>query len=173
MNVAATVKSFVPSGDAPGNFLRNAWQRLHGLPGGKRLFSRMVGMAAPYTGSIGAKVMEVREGYARVILEDRRAVRNHLNSIHAVALVNLAELTGNVALAYSMPPNARFIVAGISIEYLKKARGTIAGLCECPVPQTNERKEYQVEVSMQNSAGEQVARATLRTLVGPQKNAGE
>jgi len=148
MNVAATVKSLVPSGDAPGNFLRNAWQRLSSLPGGKRVFSRMVGMAAPYTGSIGATVVEVAEGHSRVVLADRRAVRNHLNSIHAVALVNLAELTGNVALAYSMPSDARFIVTGISIEYKKKARGTITGTCECPVPETNDRTEYQVPVTM-------------------------
>jgi len=169
MNVATAVKSLVPSADAPGNLLRNAWKRLRVLPGGKRVFSRMVGMAAPYTGSIGAQVQEVREGYAKVTLADRRPVRNHLKSIHAVALVNLAELTGNVALAYSMPADARFIVAGISIEYIKKARGTITGVCECPIPTSNARKEYEVPVSMLNDAGEEVAVATLRTLVGPVK----
>jgi uncharacterized protein (TIGR00369 family) len=171
MNVATAVKSFVPSGDAPGNLLRNAWERLRRVPGGKRIFSRMVGMAAPYTGTIGATVVDVREGYARVTLADRRAVRNHLKSIHAVALVNLAELTGNVALAYSMPADARFIVAGISIEYVKKARGTITGTCECPVPTSNDRVEYEVPVTMHNAAGELVATAILRTLVGPQKSA--
>lgn len=170
MNVASAVKNLVPSGDAPGNLLRNAWKRLKSVPGGKRVFSLMVGMAAPYTGTIGAQVEVVREGYSKVSLGDRRAVRNHLNSIHAVALVNLAELTGNVALAYSMPDDARFIVAGISIDYIKKARGTIIGTCECPIPSSNERTEYQVPVTMRDQAGDVVATATLRTLVGPQKS---
>jgi hypothetical protein len=89
--------------------------------------------------------------------------------VHAVALVNLAELTGNVALAYSLPDDARFIVAGISIEYTKKARGTIRGVCDCPVPATSERKEYDVVVRMLDETGDEVARSTLKSLVGPKK----
>src|SRR5690606_35290958 len=108
-------------------------------------------------------------GYARVTMRDRPAVRNHLRCVHAIALLNLAELTSNAALAYSMPDDARFIVAGMSIEYLKKARGTITGICERPIVSTNERHEYAVPVSLQNEKGEVVATVTLRTLVGPKK----
>ena len=118
---------------------------------------------------VDARVEELRAGYARVTMRDRPAVRNHLRCVHAIALLNLAELTGNAALAYSMPDDARFIVAGMSIEYLKKARGTITGVCECPIVETNERHEYQVPVSLQNEKGEVVATVTLRTLVGPKK----
>jgi hypothetical protein len=52
---------------------------------------------------------------------------------------------------------------------VKKARGRITGRCECPVPETNERKEYQVPVTLHDAAGDVVVRATLRTLVGPKK----
>jgi acyl-coenzyme A thioesterase PaaI-like protein len=97
----------------------------------------------------------------------RPKVRNHLNSVHAVALVNLAELTGNLALAYSMPDDARFIVAGLTVDYAKKARGLITGTCTCPVPGTNARIEYAVPVVLKDAAGDVVATCTLRTLVGP------
>jgi acyl-coenzyme A thioesterase PaaI-like protein len=159
----------LPSIDDPGNPIRDAWNRMHGLPGGKALFTRMIGTMAPYTGTMGAKVEELSAGYSRVSLPDRRAVRNHLRCIHAIALANLAELTGNVAIAYSLPDDARFIVAGMSIDYGKKARGTITGECRCPVPDSAERREYEVPVTMKNAAGEVVATATLRTLVGPKK----
>lgn len=152
------------------NVVRDAWDRLSPWPGGKRLFSRLIGQAAPYTGTIGAVVEDLRRGHARVTLRDRRAVRNHLQSVHAVALVNLAELTGNVALAYSLPDDARFIVAGLSIEYVKKSRGTITGTCDCPTPETSERREYPVEVVMRDEAGDVVAKATLRSLVGPKRS---
>jgi uncharacterized protein (TIGR00369 family) len=155
-------------GKSSRNTIRQMWDRLHALPGGKRVFSRLVGMAAPYTGSIGAQVVELRVGHAEVTLADRRSVRNHLDSVHAVALVNLAELTGNVALAYSLPDDARFIVAGISIEYVKKARGTIRGVCG-PVPSSSERKEYDVKVDMIDEHGDVVARSVLKSLVGPKK----
>lgn len=152
------------------NLVREMWDRLSGLPFGKQVFSRAVGMTAPYTGTIGARVEVLRPGYAEVVMRDKPGLRNHLSSIHAVALVNLAELTGNVALAYSLPDDGRFIVSGLSIEYLKKSRGTIRATSECPIPGTSERKEYIVPVSMWNEAGEEVARAKLNSLVGPKRS---
>lgn len=165
--MTSTFSRLVPSLDGPRNVLRQLWDRIGDLPGGKRVFSRMVGRMAPYTGTIDARVVELREGFARVELDDRRKVRNHLRSVHAVALVNLAELTGNLALSYSLPDDARFIVAGLSIEYVKKARGTITATSECPVPRSSERQEHEVPVVMTDRQGDVVARATLRSLVGP------
>jgi uncharacterized protein (TIGR00369 family) len=149
------------------NLIRDAWNLLASLPGGRVVFSRLVGRAAPYTSTIGASVVALRPGFAQVEMSDRKGLRNHLQSVHAVALVNLAELTGNVALAYSLPDDARFIVSGLSIEYLKKARGTLTAVSDCPVPSSNQRREYEVPVSIRDQAGDEVARAVLRSLVGP------
>lgn len=153
--------------DATGNPLRSAWDRLSRFPGGRTVFSRLVGRMAPYTGSVGAKVLTLRVGHAQVEMRDRPAVRNHLRSVHAVALANLCELTGNLALAYSLPDDARFIVAGMRLEYVKKARGTITGTSDCPVPPTSERKNWEVPVVLRDAAGDVVVRAWLDTLVGP------
>ena len=169
MGVAATMTKWIPGGEAAGSLVKQSWNRLHGLPGGKRLFSEIVGRAAPYTASIGARVVELSEGHSRVVLTDRKAVRNHLDCVHAIALCNLAELTGNVALAYSMPEDARFIVAGLSIDYLKKARGTITGECDIGPIASSARREYEVPVVMRDPGGDVVATATLRTLVGPRR----
>jgi uncharacterized protein (TIGR00369 family) len=164
-----SLASLLNISSSPKNLIRDLWDRLSGVPGGKLIFSRLASEAAPYTATIRARVEDLRRGHAEVSMRDRYRVRNHLQSVHAVALVNLAELTGNLALAYSLPDDARFIVSGISIDYIKKARGTILGVCDCPVPETSERKEYEVIVSLRNPAGEEVARATLRSLVGPKK----
>jgi len=83
--------------------------------------------------------------------------------------VNLAEITGNVAISYCQPNDARFIVAGLSIDYVKKARGRIVGECECPVPTSSARQEYEVPVVLRDSSGDVVATANLRTLIGPKK----
>jgi uncharacterized protein (TIGR00369 family) len=164
-----SLSSLLNISSSPTNSIRDLWDRLSGVPGGKIIFSRLASEAAPYTATIRARVEDLRRGHAEVSMRDRYRVRNHLQSVHAVALVNLAELTGNLALAYSLPDDARFIVSGISIDYIKKARGKILGVCDCPVPETSERKEYEVLVSLRNPAGEEVARATLRSLVGPKK----
>jgi len=151
------------------NGVRDLWDKLAGVPGGKRVFSRAVGLAAPYTSTIDARVDVLRPGHAEVVMRDRRAVRNHIRCVHAVALANLAELTANSALAYSLPDDARFIVAGMSLEYVKKARGTIRAVADCEVPATSERREIEVHVSMRDPSGTEVTRAMLRTLVGPKK----
>ncbi|MFT5353948.1 MAG: hypothetical protein ACI9KE_001148 [Polyangiales bacterium] len=163
----SNLAKFIPIDSGDGNVVREAWDRLHKLPGGRWAFSQLVGRMAPYTGSIGATVEHVEAGQSRVVLKDRPAVRNHLRCVHAVALVNLAELAGNVALAYSMPDDARFIVAGLSIDYHHKARGNITARCDGPRVETSERREYSVPVHLFDPSGKEVATATLKTLVGP------
>lgn len=175
MNPLSAVQNLIPKSlslDGPRNLVRDLWDKLAAVPGGKRAFSAVVGRMAPYTGSIGASVVELSPGWSKVLLRDRRAVRNHLQSVHAIALANLAELCGNVAMAYTLPDDARFIVAGLSIEYLKKARGVITATSECPIVASSAREEFEVPVTMKNADGEVVATATLRTLVGPKRAKG-
>lgn len=155
--------------DPTRNVLREAWDKLAPLPGGKALFSTFVGRMAPYTGSIGARIEALEVGRARVVMQDRGPLRNHLRSVHAIALANLAELAGNIALVYSLPPDARFIVSGMQLDYLKKARGPITGIGTCPPVASSARQAYEVHVSLQNAAGEEVTRAVLNTLVGPKR----
>lgn len=151
------------------NFIREVWDRLERIPGGKLLYSRIIGRLAPYTATIGAVVQELDDGYSRLTLADRRAVRNHLSCVHAVALANLVELTGNMALGYSLPDNARFIVAGMGLDYIKKARGTITGECRIPPIDSSAKQEYQIKVTLRDEGGDVVVEGTLRTLVGPKE----
>jgi len=147
--------------------VRTAWDRLSKLPGGKEVFSRLVGEMAPYTGTLGAVVTDLDSGHAVATLTDRRRVRNHLESIHAIALANLGELTTGIAMMYDFPADARGIVTRFEMEYLKKARGTLT--CECrtePVRTAAEQEKILVG-EIRNEAGELVARATATWLVRP------
>jgi acyl-coenzyme A thioesterase PaaI-like protein len=150
----------------PGAWIREGWQHARRVPGGRLVFSRLLGVAIPYTGSIGAEVLTLEPGYAKVQLEERRAIRNHLSSIHAIALANLGELTGNLAIACALPDDGRFIVTKLAIEYKKKARGRIIAECRCDPPTSAERREYQLEVALRDASGADVASVVLTTLVG-------
>ena len=167
MGLAKRVSDIIPTVDGGLNFVRELWDRLSTVPGGKAVFSKAIGRAAPYTGSIDARVRQLQRGFAQVTMNDKRGLRNHLKSVHAVALVNLVELTGNLALAYSLPDDARFIVAGLSVDYLKKARGTITAESVAPIVENADKKEFLVEVVLRDERDEVVVRGTLKTLVGP------
>lgn len=144
----------------PGAKLRRAWTRLAPLPGGKWLFSRMVDWMAPYTGSIRARVEELSAGYCRNSLRERRALRNPFRSVHAVALLNLAEEASGLATLYALPDDVRGIVTGLAIEYRKKARGKITAECRTAPPAevpAGEAVPHTAEVTLTDAAGDVVA----------------
>lgn len=147
--------------------IRTAWDTLSRLPGGRRLFSRMVGEMAPYTGTLGATVLELRSGYARVALEERRRLRNHLDSVHAMALANLGELTTGLAMMYDFPEDARGIVTAFEVRYLKKARGRLVATCETtPVKESREHEKV-LEGIIRNPDGQIACTVRATWLIRP------
>jgi acyl-coenzyme A thioesterase PaaI-like protein len=114
---------------------------LHAWPGGRRLFSFIVGRLAPYSGSIRAVVEQLEPGYVVLTMADRRSVRNHLSSIHAIALTNLGELASGLALLADLPPGSRGIVTGIEVEFSKKARGRLVATGTARAPGLDELAE--------------------------------
>lgn len=135
------------------------WERLSPLPGGKHIFSRLVGRFAPYSGSIGATIEEMKPGFVRVTLKERRAVQNHLKSVHAVALMNLAELSSGLSMLSGLPDTARGIVTKFEIEFVKKARGLLTSECTTSLPEITKRIELTFPVEIKDATGAVVCRA--------------
>lgn len=106
------------------------WERCNAFPGGRFLFSRVIGRLIPYSGSIGFQVESLQRGRATVTLKDRRRVRNHLNSIHAMALANLGEVVTGLSVLSAAPQNTRGILLRFEIDYPHKARGQLTADCD-------------------------------------------
>jgi acyl-coenzyme A thioesterase PaaI-like protein len=138
------------------------WLRLQRVPAGAVIFSIILRYVVPYSGTLRARVTKLEAGQAELTLKDRRMLRNHLGSIHAMALANFAELTSGLAFLSGQPANSRAIVVGFSIDYLKKARGTLRAKCICNLSLSSEPTNFEVPVEIFDDAGDVVARAKAR-----------
>lgn len=106
------------------------YNRLSGLPAGKWLFSKAVSFTAPYFNSIDGQFVELKPGYCEITMKNRRGVRNHLGTVHAIAMCNMAELAGGTMTDASMPNGARWIPAGMSVKYVKKAKTDLRAIAD-------------------------------------------
>jgi acyl-coenzyme A thioesterase PaaI-like protein len=137
--------------------VRSAWQAFQKFPGGKALFSKIMGWIIPYTGSISPRVQTIEPGYAEVQLQDRRKVRNHLRSVHAIALSNIGEFCCGLALFSRSPAEAQAILVELNTAYLKKARGLLTATCRFPETQFQTDTNYHLTAEIKNSEQEIVA----------------
>jgi len=144
-----------------------AWDKLSTTAEGRATFDQQLGQAVPYTGSIQPHVLELSPGHAVVAMDDLPGVRNHLDSVHAVALMNLGEVTSGLAMLAGLPQDARAILVSLNIEYHKKARGRLTARTDCETHDSNAETRVAIEALLNDEQGDTVATVTAHWAVGP------
>jgi acyl-coenzyme A thioesterase PaaI-like protein len=145
------------------------YRRLSRWPGGRWLFSRAVCFRAPYFATIAPRFIALEPGRCEVEISDRRRVHNHIGTVHAIALCNLAELSAGVMTEASLPKTMRWIPKGMTVEYLKKARGTMHAIAtpDLAIVDADAGYELPVTVSVRDPQGDEVFRARIAMWLSP------
>lgn len=136
---------------------------------GPWLFARAICFKAPYFSTIRPRFLVLEPGRCVATLRHRLAVTNHLGTVHAIALCNLAELTAGLMAEATLPPELRWIPKGMAVDYRRKAVGT---MCAEAVPAAmpagaEEGEDWPVDVRVTDPAGETVMQARITLWVTP------
>jgi len=144
----------------------DTWNLLKRWPGGRWLFNRFLRRYNPYSGSIGASISHIEPGFVTGELKDRHAIRNHLDSIHAIALSNFGELVSGIALLSCLPDGVRGIPTDIHARFFKKARGRLVAECRVTAPAVFHDIDFIVTADITDSDGDIVATIQVEWRLG-------
>ncbi len=151
----------------PGTRLLALWRRLQDWPAGEWIFARIFSYTVPYSGSVKPRIRVLEPGHAEVEIPDIRANRQHLGSVHAIALMNVAEMTSGLAMMAGLPDHIRGIVTDLRMTYHKKARGTIRAVSRVTVPDVTSDQGLEVLAECFDPSGTLVATGRVTWRLGP------
>jgi acyl-coenzyme A thioesterase PaaI-like protein len=147
------------------------WRKLSGSRLGRWWFARAVCRKAPYFATIAPRFLELAPAVCRVSLAKRRAVENHLGSVHALAIGNLCELAAGMVTEVTIPDTMRWIPRGMTIEYLRKADSDVSATARLDKKEWREAGNVGVPVTVVDARGEEVVRAVITMYVSPRASA--
>jgi acyl-coenzyme A thioesterase PaaI-like protein len=101
----------------------------------------------------------------------RRAVENHIGSVHAIAMANLCELAAGLVTEVTIPSTRRWIPRGMTIEYLKRADTGVTAVARLAGVEWNGPANVAVPVSVTDESGQEVVRAVITMYVSPRPTA--
>ena len=97
---------------------------------GERLFSLAFAQKAPYFWSIRPRFTVIEPNHAELVIPKRRAVQNHLGTVHAIALCNGLEAAMGALAEATIPAHKRWIPKGMEVGYTAKATSDITCVAE-------------------------------------------
>ncbi len=153
------------------------YEKSHAIPlVGDRLFSFAFSQVAPYFWTIRPRFTVIEANHAEVVIPKRRGVKNHIGTVHAIALCNGLEAAMGVLAEASIPSDKRWIPKGMEVSYTAKATTDITCIAETdPEQWAGEALSHQggdvgVRVKGVRTDGTVVIEGVIRLWVTPKKS---
>jgi acyl-coenzyme A thioesterase PaaI-like protein len=144
------------------------WKKLSAVPGGKRVFGIGFTRRAPYFATVKPQFVEIRPNYAELVVPNRRAVHNHIGTLHAIALCNGLEAAMGALAEATIPSDKRWIPKGMDIAYTAKADSDVTCIAETdPEQWTGDDPDLHVRVKGLRRDGDVVIEGVIRLWVTP------
>ena len=151
------------------NSLMTLYGKCVKLPAGKRIFSKLLCLKAPYFGTIKPVFKELKPGYCEITMKNRRTVHNHIKSVHAIAMCNLSELAAGTMLEVTLPRSMRWIPKSMFVEYLKIAKTDLKAVCEISTEDLDKPQELPMTVHVKDINDAEVFQAVITMHISKRK----
>ena len=122
------------------------YQRISRLPRGKEIFSLLYAKKAPYFATVRPKVREVRANHAELSIANRKAVHNHIGTLHAIAVCNGLEAAMGLLAEATCPADQRWLPRGLQVSYLAKSTTDLLCVAETDPEQWAGAAPYDVDI---------------------------
>lgn len=133
---------------------------------GDRVFSFAFSQMAPYFWSIRPRFTVIEPNRAELVIRKRRAVTNHIGTVHAIALCNGLEAAMGALAESTIPAHKRWIPKGMDVDYTAKADSDITCIAETdPEQWTGDDPDLPVRVKGVREDGTTVIEGVIRLWV--------
>jgi acyl-coenzyme A thioesterase PaaI-like protein len=143
------------------------YRRLRRIPLGTRVFGFAFARAAPYFASIRPRIESVAPNRAVIVVPKRRAVQNHIGTVHAIAACNGLEAAMGLLAEASVPVTHRWIPRGMEVRYLAKSTTDLTCTAETDAQEWDGRAEVPVRVRATRTDGTVTVEGTIHLYVWP------
>ena len=136
------------------------------LPQGRRIFSTLFALKAPYFGTVRPRFTELRPNRAELVIRKRRKVQNHIGTVHVIAICNGLEAAMGALAEATVPAHKRWIPKGMDVSYTAKATSDITCIAETdPEQWTGDDPDVPVRVRAVRDDGTVVVEGVIRLWV--------
>lgn len=97
------------------------YRKLGNYPAGSWLFSKLFARKAPYFKTIKLRVNRMEPHFASLTIPKRKAVFNHIGTVHAIAVCNGLEAAMGLLAEATVAEDMRWLPKTMTVNYLAKA----------------------------------------------------
>ncbi|MEV4264366.1 hotdog fold domain-containing protein [Kribbella sp. NPDC049584] len=149
------------------------WERLRGVPGGEVLFSWVFAWKAPYFRSVRPRFLQVERDFAALRLPKRRAVLNHIGTVHAIAVCNGLEAAMGALAEATVPAGRRWLPKGMEVSYLAKSTSDLVCSAETDPAGWTSGPDVPVRVKATRDDGTVVVEGVIHLWVTDKKTSAD
>ena len=142
------------------------YDRVSRLPLGDRIFSFAFARRAPYFATVRPRFTVLEPNHVELVIRKRRAVHNHIGTVHAIALCNGLEAAMGALAEATIPSHKRWIPKGMEVAYTAKADSDVTCVAETdPGQWASNDPDLPVRVRGTRADGTVVIEGTIRLWV--------